>query len=169
MDQDVNPDPALHSFLRIIVRHLLKLEHQQKGFEKTYGWPFPRVDRICAIPYGSDLDQTRQNFKEKVNDNDKIGPGITQFLFHPSDDDPELENASPETANKRIDIDRLLFDRNSRRLHAGSGRPPHVPEVHGPGRQLAQAPERYDHIVRDGNCSAPPGDTDPYVHPVGCP
>ena len=57
--------------------------------------------------YGADLATTKAAFKDMVRND--IAPGIAQFLFHPSDEDPLLRLASPSSAVRRIDIDREIF------------------------------------------------------------
>ena len=71
-------------------------------------WNFPRIDHYCVVPYGPDLDSTRNQLAALI---DGLPSGITQVLFHPSDEDLLLRALMPpHVADRRIVIDRHLFD-----------------------------------------------------------
>lgn len=83
-----------------------RLERAQRAVQP---WPFPRLDQYCPVPYGDDLARTRLRLRDLIRD--ELPPGITQILFHPSDEDPLLRSSmSPARADRRVLIDRRLFD-----------------------------------------------------------
>ncbi len=90
--------------------HVKRLERAQRELDTpTDPWPYPRLDQYCVVPYGDDLDQTRENLKRMIEMD--LETGITQILSHPSDDDPLLRHSmAPGRANVRIQIDRELYD-----------------------------------------------------------
>ena len=109
------PDDSTEAKLvDFVALKLLSLRREQREFEAANGWPFPRLDQYCGIPYGVDLATSESNFKDLVS---SLANGITQFMFHPSDEDALLRSSiNPVRAERRIVIDREIF-----RMHGRTG------------------------------------------------
>ncbi len=95
-----------------VALNLLSLRREQREVEADPRWRFPRVDQYCGIPYGMDLASSESNFKQLVA---SLPNGITQIMFHPSDEDALLRaSVGTERAHRRIAIDREIFRAHDR-------------------------------------------------------
>ncbi len=82
----------------------------KRAQDEVQPWPFPRLDQYCPIPYGTGLDQTRALLLNFIQN--ELANGITQILFHPSDEDALLRSSmAPSRADRRVLVDRKIFDR----------------------------------------------------------
>lgn len=102
-------------FLELESDHLMRrlagwlTDRLERAQREVQPWPFPRLDQYCPIDYGSDLAQTRLKLRDLIVN--ELPAGITQILFHPSDEDPLLRVAmSQPRAERRVGIDRSLYD-----------------------------------------------------------
>ena len=109
------PDDSTEAKLvDFVALRLLSLRRVQNEVAEDPDWQFPRVDQYCGIPYGDDLASSEEKFKQMVT---SLPNGITQIMFHPSDEDPLLRaSMGAEKANRRIAIDREIF-----RAHGKTG------------------------------------------------
>lgn len=99
---DLSPGDPMLRLVNWVTRRL------EKAQRSIADWPYPRLDQYCGVPDGADLASTRDSLAERIHN---LPAGITQFFFHPSDEDTLLRSATTsDTADRRIVIDRHLLD-----------------------------------------------------------